>query len=101
MAEFLDTIDASMGLDQRQYDEIERLLLERRPPLRLERSAVCVNPHAAEQLVALAELAAVDAGRLQSALSDRQWKALAPWREQGARSRTHAETMGILDKVPE
>lgn len=101
VANFLEGVDDGLGLDQGQYDEIERLLLEQLPALRLDAAAVGNSLHHAEQLVALMKLADVDAGRLRRAVSERQWKTLAPWREQGAQVRPQIESLGVLEKVPE
>jgi hypothetical protein len=103
VASYLDGIDTWLGLDQRQYDEIERLLLEKQPPLRVDEAVFIslAQQQQAEQVLAMLVMSEIDGQRLQATLRERQWKALSPWREQGARLRSHVEGAGILEQVPE
>jgi hypothetical protein len=103
VASYLDGIDTWLGLDQRQYDEIERLLLEKQPPLRVDEAVFIslAQQQQAEQVLAILVMSEIDGQRLQATLRERQWKALSPWREQGARLRSHVEGAGILEQVPE
>ena len=89
--------DDMLGLDQRQYDEIEKLLLEREPPLRVEGRSDR-NFMQSQQLLVLMVLSEVDAKRLQAAVSDRQWKVLAQLANQGKAMRSHIEAQGLLEK---
>ena len=90
--------DDILGLDQRQYEEIETLLLEREPPLRVDRPANRQDLHAEQMLVAMV-LSEVDGKRLQKAVSERQWKTLAQYANQGKAMRSYIEAQGLLEKV--
>jgi hypothetical protein len=101
VALLLEDIDTCLGLDQRQYDAVERMLLEERPLLRVD---VAVAPNAGhnqqtEQMLALLVLSEIDGRRLQATIGERQWKVLSQWREQGARVRSHVASMGILEQA--
>lgn len=89
--------DDMLGLDQRQYDEIEKLLLEREPPLRVE-GPVNRNELQSQQFLVLLALSEVEATRLQAAVSDRQWKVLALLASQGKAMRSYVEAQGLLEK---
>ncbi len=91
--------DNLLGLDQRQYDEIEKLLLEREPALRVDGPATSRDPHA-QQLLVWAALSEIDARRLQGIVSGRQWQALAQFANQGKAMQSHIEAQGLLEKVP-
>ena len=90
--------DDLLGLDQRQYDEIEKLLLEREPALRVDQPGTPQNLHAQQMLVWLA-LSEIDAGRLQAIVSGRQWQTLAQVANQGKAMRSYIEAQGLLEKV--
>jgi hypothetical protein len=89
--------DDTLGLDQGQYDEIEKLLLEREPPLRVE-GPVNRNAMQAQQMLVFMVLSEVEAKRLQSVVSDRQWQVLAQLANQGKAMRSHIEAQGLLEK---
>jgi hypothetical protein len=89
--------DDILGLDQGQYDEIEKLLLEREPPLRVE-GPVNRNAMQAQQMLVFMVLSEVEAKRLQSVVSDRQWQVLAQLANQGKAMRSHIEAQGLLEK---
>jgi hypothetical protein len=89
--------DDMLGLDQGQYDEIEKLLLEREPPLRVE-GRFNRNAMQAQQMLVFMVLSEVEARRLQSVLSDRQWKVLAQLANQGKAMRSYIEAQGLLEK---
>jgi hypothetical protein len=103
VASHLDGIDTWLGLDQRQYDELERLLLEKQPPLRVDEvgSIGLAQQHQAEQILAMLVTSEIDASRLRATLSERQWQTFSPWREQGEARRTYVVNLGILEQVPE
>lgn len=90
--------DDMLGLDQRQYDELEKLLLEREPPLWVDRPFNAAHMHAEQMLVPMV-LADIGAKRLQAAVSDRQWKTLAQLASQGKAMRSYIEAQGLLEKV--
>lgn len=98
VARSLRTWDESLGLDQRQYDEIEKLLLEREPPLRVHGRFQRAELGAMPMLV-LVVLADIDANRLKAAVSERQWRVLAVQANQGNAMRSHIEAQGLLEKV--
>lgn len=97
VAAAMHTYDDLLGLDQRQYDEIEKLLLEREPALRV-RPGSRQDHNAQKMLVSLA-LSEIDARRLQGILSGRQWQTLAQLANQGKAMRSYIEAQGILEKV--
>lgn len=90
--------DDLLGLDQRQHEEIEKLLLEREPALRIDRPANRQDMHAQQMLVSMV-LAEIDAKRLQAIVSERQWKTLAQVANQGKAMRSYIEAQGLLEKV--
>lgn len=89
-----------LGLDQRQHEEIEKLLLEREPALRILRQANLRDLHAQQMLVWMV-LSEIDASQLQGVLSERQWKTLAKIADEGKGMRFEIEAQGLLDKVAE
>jgi len=89
--------DDTLGLDQRQHDEIEKLLLEREPPLRVE-GRFNRNAAQAQQMFVLMVLSEVEAERLQSVVNDRQWRVLAQLANQGKAMRSYIEAQGLLEK---
>lgn len=93
-------LDNLLGLDQRQYDEIEKLLLEREPALRVDRPVRHQDMHAQQMLVWLV-LSEIDARRLQGIMSGRQWQALAQLANQGKAMQSYIEAQGLLEKAPQ
>jgi len=90
--------DDLLGLDQRQYDEIEKLLLEREPALRVDRPATHQDLNAQQLLVGLV-LSEIDAQRLQGIVSVRQWQSLAQVANQGKSMKSYIEAQGLVEKV--
>lgn len=90
--------DDLLGLDQRQHEEIEKLLLEREPALRIDRPANRQDLHAQQMLVSMV-LSEVDGKQLQGIVSERQWKTLAQLAQQGKAMRSYIEAQGLLEKV--
>jgi hypothetical protein len=97
VASFLVRGDEVLGLDQRQHEEIEKLLLEKRPPLRIDRAAASLQVDQ-ERLLVWMILSEIDAKRLRSVVSDRQWQVLAQWANQGKMQRSHIETWGVFEE---
>lgn len=91
--------DDLLGLDQRQYEEIEKLLLEREPKLRLEPPVNRHEFHQAQQMLVWLVMSEIDAKRLKGIVSGRQWQALAQFANQGKAMRSYIEAQGILEKV--
>jgi hypothetical protein len=89
--------DDMLGLDQGQYDEIEKLLLDREPPLRVE-GPMNRNLQGMQHMLVFMVLSEVDANRLQSVLNDRQWNVLAQLANQGKAMRSYIEAQGLLEK---
>lgn len=99
VAEAMHKFDDLLGLDQRQYDEIEKLLLEREPALRVDRPNARQDLNNQQMLVSLV-LSEIDAQRLQGIVSGRQWQALAQFANQGKSMRSSIDAQGLLEKVP-
>lgn len=87
-----------LGLDQGQFDALEKLLLDRQPPLRLEGFVSRQNQHAQQMLVFMV-LSEVDGERLRAGVSDRQGKMLAQFAAQGKAMRSFIEAQGLLEKT--
>jgi len=99
VAAAMHKFDDLLGLDERQYDEIEKLLLEREPALRVDRPGSRQDFNAQQMLVSLV-LSEIDAQRLQGIVSGRQWQMLAQIANQGKSMRSYIEAQGLLEKVP-
>jgi len=99
VAAAMHKFDDLLGLDERQYDEIEKLLLEREPALRVDRPGSRQDLNAQQMLVSLV-LSEIDAQRLQGIVSGRQWQMLAQIANQGKSMRSYIEAQGLLEKVP-
>jgi hypothetical protein len=56
------------------------------------------NAMQAQQMLVFMVLSEVEARRLQSVLSDRQWKVLAQLANQGKAMRSYIEAQGLLEK---
>lgn len=87
-----------LGLDQGQFDALEKLLLDRQPPLRLEGFASRQNQHAQQMLVFMV-LSEIDGERLRTGVSERQGKMLAQFAAQGKAMRSFIEAQGLLEKA--
>lgn len=87
-----------MGLDQGQHEELEKLLLAKQPPLRLEGFASRQNQHAQQMLVFMV-LSEIDGERLRAGMSERQAKMLAQFAAQGKAMRSFIEAQGLLEKA--
>ena len=90
--------DDIMGLDQKQHAELERLLLEKQPPLRIEGFANGQNQQHFEQMLVWMALAEIDSQRLRAGLSERQAALIAQFAAQGKAMRSHVEAQGFLEK---
>jgi len=91
--------DDIMGLGQKQHDDLERMLLERQPPLRIEGFANRQQNQHLHQMLVWMVLAEVDAKQLRAGLSDRQAALIAQFSAQGKAMRSHVEAQGLLEKV--
>lgn len=92
-------MDSLLGLDERQYGAIEALLLERRPPLRVEALTTRQNSRAG-QMLGLVLLAEIDGDRLRSIVSERQMVLLARLTEQGRSMRATLVAQGLFEERP-
>lgn len=92
-------VDERLGLDQAQADAVERILLEKVPPLRVENPPAELDQQHMQQMLVYAMLAEADQKRLKAAVSARQWRSLSQYIGQGRSIRTHLEQQGVLEKV--
>ena len=90
------SLDDKIGLDGRQYEEIEKLLLERPPLLRMDGPAAQQMAHA-RHLVFTA-LAGINGKRLRAIVSERQWQMLSQLANEGAVIRSDLVSQGLLEK---
>jgi hypothetical protein len=92
--------DDMLGLDQNQYEGLEKLLIEKQPRLRGVGPIVPQGGQAAvQQAMWLVPLALDEVGekRAREVISDRQWKLLSRTTLQAKQMRPHLEQMGILE----
>jgi hypothetical protein len=93
----LARLDDMLGLDQKQHELVERMLIAREPALRIDESvAQQENDHLRTTLVYMV-LSGSDMGRLKAAVSERQWRTLALLMNQGKSMRSWIEQQGILE----
>lgn len=92
-------MDSLLGLDQRQYEALEALLLERRPRLRTEGFSSRQNVHA-RQMLAFLVLAEIDPGRLRALVSERQMALLERLTDQGRSMRAIVVAQGLIEDEP-
>lgn len=92
-------LDESLGLDERQHEELQALLLAERPRMRIGFQAPVVVFHFTPHIVAMA-LGRIDDSRLSSVVSPRQVKFLKQAAQMGAGIRNHLESIGFLEKEP-
>lgn len=93
--------DHLLALDQRQHDDLEKLLLQKRPPLRVG-GGFNPNMHGnafSQQAQWLVPLALADVGeqRIRAVVNERQWKVLQRMMLQAKQMRPHLEQTGILE----
>ena len=92
-------LDDMLGLLQGQHEAIEKLLLEKTPPLRMDsvdmarQRGVMNNWH----MVLCWMLFEVDSNRLKAAVNERQWKVLSPLVQQGKQTRAGIVQSGFLE----
>lgn len=88
-------LDDMLALDQEQHEELERLLLEREPPLRLDPPSHQRNDQAEKMLVFMV-LAEVDQKALRATVGEDRWKAVVMLANQGRSMRSWIEGQGLL-----
>ena len=92
-------LDDMLGLLQGQHEAIEKLLLEKTPPLRMDsvdmarQRGVMNNWH----MVLCWMLFEVDSNRLKAAVNERQWKVLSQLVQQGKHMRAGIVQSGFLE----
>jgi len=92
-------LDDWLGLLQGQHEAIEKLLLEKTPPLRMDsvdmarQRGVMNNWH----MVLCWMLFEVDSNRLKAAVNERQWKVLSQLVQQGKHMRAGIVQSGFLE----
>jgi len=92
-------LDDMLGLLQGQHEAIEKLLLEKTPPLRMDsvdmarQRGVMNNWH----MVLCWMLFEVDSNRLKAAVNERQWRALSQLVQQGKQMRAGIVQSGFLE----
>jgi hypothetical protein len=92
--------DATLGLDQAQFDAMERLLIERRPRLRMEGAAGRTDPRGLHNLV-MEAVAAIDDATWRKIVSERQWRTISEIAGQARALKQHIESQGFVERVDE
>lgn len=93
-------LDEALALSQEQYAEVERLLLGKEPPLRINGTT---RPRAdqAEQLLVFMVLAEVDQQALKAAVGDERWKKVVVFANQGRQMRSWIQGQDLLESPPQ
>lgn len=89
-------LDDALALDAEQHATIERLLLEREPPLRLDAPQRQRNEQAEKMLVFMV-LAEVDQKALRATVGEDRWKNVLTMANQGRSMRSWIEGQGLLE----
>lgn len=97
VASTLVKMDDALGLSQRQHEAVERVLLAREPALRTDDTAAERDDAHLQMNLVYMVLAEADSGPIKAALSDRQWRALAMFMNQGKAMRSWIEQQGVLE----
>jgi hypothetical protein len=90
--------DDVMGLDQKQYEDLEGLLLETTPPLRVETVVKRHDIQHLKPMIVWAVLAKIDARRVGAGLSPRQAAHLEQVRGQGRAMESHLDAQDLMEK---
>ena len=90
-------MDDALGLSQRQHESIERALLAREPALRTDDPAAERDDAHLQMNLVYMVLSETDTGPIKKELSDRQWRALAMFMNQGKAMRSWIEQQGVLE----
>jgi hypothetical protein len=86
-----------LGLRRGQHEAIEKILLEKVPPLRLDGATdqhLLANPHVMVSWV----VSAGDQKRLRAAVTPAQWRELSRLAAQGKQMRQHLVQQGVLER---
>lgn len=94
--------DEVLGLDRQQFEELERLLLENRPSLRMNSGGLAGLGGQAQHFQMspwLAGMALADIGeqRVRKVVNDRQWTVLSRAAQAGRQMRQSLEQQGLLE----
>lgn len=89
-------LDDALALTQEQHDEIERMLLEQEPNLRLDARSGQRNEHA-EQMLVFMMLTEVDQKKLKAVVGEDRWKATLTLANQGRSMRSWIEGEGLIE----
>lgn len=89
--------DATLGLDERQHAAMEKLLLDRRPRLRMEGAAGRTDPRGMHNLV-MSVVAEIDDATWRGIVSERQWRTISEIAGQGKALRQHTESQGFVER---
>lgn len=94
--------DDVLGFDRQQFDELERLLLEKRPSLRANSGTLPGlggGPQLFQMSQSLAGMALADIGeqRIRKVVNDRQWALLSRAAQAGKQLRPQLEQQGLLE----
>ena len=89
-------LDDTLALGSEQHAEIERMLLEKQPPLRLDVPSRQRNEQA-EQMLVFMQLAEVDQKALKSLVGEDRWKTVQTLANQGRSMRSWIEGQGLLE----
>jgi hypothetical protein len=97
VAATLVKMDDALGLSQRQHESIERALLQREPALRTDDPAAERDDAHLQMNLVYMVLSEADTGSVKKELSDRQWRALSLFMNQGKAMRSWIEQQGVLE----
>ena len=97
VAATLVKMDDALGLSQRQHESIERTLLAREPALRTDDPAAERDDAHLQMNLVYMVLSEADAGPIKTELSERQWRTLALFMNQGKAMRSWIEQQGVLE----
>jgi hypothetical protein len=89
-------LDDMLALTQDEHDAIERLLVEREPPLRLDPPNGQRNEQA-EQMLVYSMLAEVNQKALRAVVGEERWKTVQTLANQGRSMRSWIEGQGLLE----
>lgn len=92
-------LDEALALSQEQYAEVERLLLGKEPPLRID-GVTRPRSHQAEQMLVFMVLAEVDQQALKAAVGDAGWKKVVTFANQGRQMRSWIQGQDLLESPP-
>lgn len=93
----LARMDDTLGLGQAQHEALEALLVAREPPLRVDEApGGREDPHLQTTLVSMV-LAGADVEGIRPLFSERQWRSLTVWMNQGRAMRSWIEQQGVLE----